>query len=112
LDGDLADNEWLEEWKDSGVSKIDAIHRFDDGDNWFWGSDSDLCGIITGVSFVIGISQIPLNTWTYVKAVFNDTDNSMSLYINDQLDATVPITLPYSDSSLGGAIGNNRWSDV
>jgi len=52
-----------------------------------------------------------MNTWTHVKAVFDDTTDTMSLYIDDQLDATVPITLPYSHSSLGGAIGNNRWSD-
>jgi len=60
--------------------------------------------------FITGISTIPLSTWTHIKAVFDNTAKSLSLYINEELDATIPISDHYGDSDLDGVVGNNIWA--
>jgi PKD repeat protein len=63
------------------------------------------------IPMIVSVSDVPINTWTHVKAILDTTADSMSLYINDQLDNTISTIYSYSNSYLGGAIGNNRWSD-
>ena len=62
--------------------------------------------------YIYSDSDIPLNTWTHVEAVFDDTSHSMSLYINNKLDTTRAITYPYQISYSFGAIGNNHWASI
>jgi len=59
---------------------------------------------------ILGNSTMPTNEWTYIAVVFNYTAQSLRCYINGLLDNTVSATLPYVQTSLSAAIGNNRWA--
>jgi hypothetical protein len=60
---------------------------------------------------VNGVSSIPINEWTHVKAIYDDAANLMSVYINDQLDGSLSTTYSYNDNTvMNPAIGNNVWS--
>ncbi|MCU0851379.1 MAG: PKD domain-containing protein [Candidatus Thermoplasmatota archaeon] len=59
---------------------------------------------------VHGVSNIPINEWVHVKAIYDDEADSLSVYINDQLDGTLTTTYSYNDNTaMYPAIGNNVW---
>lgn len=60
--------------------------------------------------YITSIQSIPTNSWTHVKGVYDGTTQELRLYINDQLDNTMSINLPYSQSGNYPAIGNNLWA--
>jgi hypothetical protein len=68
--------------------------------------------LITKPGSLIGsISTIPKDgTWTHIAAVFNDSSDTMSLYINGILDNTTITTDSYYNSNEYPFIGNNHWA--
>jgi hypothetical protein len=64
----------------------------------------------TGASGCLGISTIPIGSWTHVAVVFDDTSNVDRLYINGNLDNTTTTTFSHYNSDHSAAIGNNHWA--
>jgi PKD repeat protein len=64
----------------------------------------------SGTKVFVGSATIPTNEWTHVKGIFDSISNTRSLFINGLLDNTTSYFLPYYDTSLTAAIGNNRWA--
>jgi hypothetical protein len=80
-------------------------------------------GLDTGNSCNIHLlvsPQIPLNTWSYVSAVFDDAANSFRLYLDGNLLATqtepgslLANTEPLVFGQTGcGSCGNERWQGL
>jgi len=57
---------------------------------------------------VTSLSAIPINEWTHVAVVFDDTANSLTLLLDGNADNTAPATAPYLRTGATAAIGNNR----
>jgi hypothetical protein len=55
-------------------------------------------------------SLVPIGSWTFVVGVFNDTTDTMRLYINGKQDQTAAASFQYLDSSHSAWIGNNHWA--
>ncbi|MCX6666611.1 MAG: DUF2341 domain-containing protein, partial [Euryarchaeota archaeon] len=56
---------------------------------------------------------LPINNkWTYIAGVFDQTTQTLRLYINGIEDAASPVYAPYPyyHSTLTATIGNNRWA--
>jgi len=62
-------------------------------------------------SEIQSISHLCPHTWTHVAVVFDDTSNTLHLFINGVQDNMVTTTATYYNSDAPLAIGNNMWED-
>ena len=63
-------------------------------------------------SEIQSISHVPADTsWTHVAVVFDDTSNTLRVFINGVQDNTLTTTATYYNSNAPLAIGNNMWED-
>ena len=61
---------------------------------------------------ITSVGTIPVGKWAHVAAVFDQTSQTLRLFINAREDDDSPATAtaPYYDGYLMPAIGNNHWA--
>ena len=90
--------------------------RVDLGDHYFYltlnHSTGTLCfKLIRSGSTAESSSQIPHDgTWTFIAAVFNDSSDTMRIFINGVEDTMLSTSDQYHNSNGQVFVGNNRWA--
>jgi len=74
------------------------------------GSISLRYGTGTGWEKINGNDPVTVDAWTYIAVVYNLSDHTLTSFLNGMEDNTVAINLPYSNTEITAAIGNNRWA--
>jgi hypothetical protein len=79
--------------------------------NVFWANGTTLSGGVGGSFSLVTSTSFPINVWKHVALTFNDTTNTMTLYINGvQVSQNTSITQSYISETLriGSHFFNNN----
>jgi hypothetical protein len=105
-------NYTMEAWVTADVV-TGARNILSSSSNVFWNNGSTLSGGVGGAFSLVTSSSFPTNTWRHLTLTFNDTTNTMRLYINGtQVSQNLSVTQGYVSETLriGSHFGVNPIS--
>ncbi len=84
------------------ASNVSSSHNIiSSSNNVFWVSGGTLYGGVGGSYFLVSSASFPTGVWKHVALTFNDSTNTMTLYINGaQVNQNTNVTLSYIGETL------------